>query len=1124
MSAANPYFYFCLSLDDHITNRLVKTLLINHFGDKLVFMYPQDKQKSQMFYLSTVQTNDVIETLRTNDPVEVCAKKLRSECKSYDFELDESFRYASDLQIGMEKLRSYDKLQYWDKFFNVLFPARSSSEPIRRKCDVIFQIVFNITNCGQRKTPFHTAIAQSIHDICKSKSLIQIFNHLGLCISYDDLERVDIGQIQQLINLAGPSRVPVPENDNNSSMVHGAMDNFDHEENTQSGIGGSHDTILVLFQKGDEIERDEEISRKPEEIASLSPNKRSLSHVLDCQKLIKRGRFTNRGSIPDDFHPAKAPNLDEVKEKTYRDHETWLTARYLNRSEDHRNIPTFSAINSLLQKKPIVKTKITFTPILPYVATEYDTINTVMCNFQDVLRQRSQPYGPLWCDEGVYRLAKELQLLDQDRFNNIFLGLGGFHMEKVMIACCGKYLEETGIDTVLAENEVYGPGVVKSVMDGGHYVRGIRGMSIVSEVIQALQINEFVNQNGEYVFDTANEIVKKISEMLSNKEDVVNEWKHLNAMVKSKEIEVFRTKGEETSSQFAFWNAFIQTIYPVLRDLTRSHREGNWQMHLSAVQRALPLVFAFDRTNYKRWLPLYFEDCISLPEKYPLIHEDFIEGGFVAKLSKRKGSAVPIDQALESQYNKQAKSSSGIIGITRRKEAVCKWGLVKHEKSNYSNLLRNFAGVNHEDEYSLHHEFSDKQSETDQTYIKQLVAYISDRGNPFDPENTIIKNLATGATLEADSTSFLLGCITKGKETYKRFVKERLEFKSVKLFDKIPKTRKAKRTRKNWKPPDVSKETIHFLRMIDYSRLRNLDITQLLKHEIVNKSFYLTKDSELRKSQKSELTRELKAILSAPYPNEIPDSDLKSIVVIDFMAYARKVPTKKMRLVTYEDFFRALWKTCSRLSKGSTRIDIVFDVYLRYSIKQGERNRRSKLDPIETSIATVEQQLPVDMDRFWSSSQNKMKFQQAFIKWVRLNCVSDAPIYLGGAGEENVTACIKVCSNDPSDDVDTLRNTHEEADDRMMFHIHQAVSRENFERVIIASGDTDVFVCSIYHFSRWIYRGLKEMWIVSGKSDSKTVIPIHQLVEQLPSTVIDILPAVHALTGSRLFLSVVCDL
>ena len=103
--------------------------------------------------------------------------------------------------------------------------------------------------------------------------------------------------------------------------------------------------------------------------------------------------------------------------------------------------------------------------------------------------------------------------------------------------------------------------------------------------------------------------------------------------------------------------------------------------------------------------------------------------------------------------------------------------------------------------------------------------------------------------------------------------------------------------------------------------------------------------------------------------------------------------------------------------------------------------------------------------------------------------------------------------NDPSDDVDSLRNTHDEADDRMIFHVHQSATTENVESVIIASGDTDVFVCLIYHFNRWIYRGFKEMWIVSGKSGSITVFLIHQLAEQLDSNVADILPEIHALTG-----------
>ena len=81
-----------------------------------------------------------------------------------------------------------------------------------------------------------------------------------------------------------------------------------------------------------------------------------------------------------------------------------------------------------------------------------------------------------------------------------------------------------------------------------------------------------------------------------------------------------------------------------------------------------------------------------------------------------------MDQAVESKYNKPAKGGSGIIGIRCRKAAVGKWNLIKHEKSNYTNLLRQMSGINNEDEYSSHHEFSKQRTETDLKCIKQLIA------------------------------------------------------------------------------------------------------------------------------------------------------------------------------------------------------------------------------------------------------------------------------------------------------------------------------------------------------------------------------------------------------------------
>ena len=172
-------------------------------------------------------------------------------------------------------------------------------------------------------------------------------------------------------------------------------------------------------------------------------------------------------------------------------------------------------------------------------------------------------------------------------------------------------------------------------------------------------------------------------------------------------------------------------------------------------------------------------------------------------------------------------------------------------------------------------------------------------------------------------------------------------------------------------------------------------------------------------------------------------------------------------------------------------MDIVFDLYLEQSITKAERSRRSKLEPIDTKISSNKQQLPVEMDRFWASSDNKMKFQQAFIDWMTFHCESNIPVFLGGANTENITSCIQISDGEVMT-VPSLGNDHEEADYRMTYHLNQSIKDEGFEKVIIASADTDVFICTAYHFNRWIYSGLKEMWVISGKSGATTAFPIHQ--------------------------------
>ena len=96
-------------------------------------------------------------------------------------------------------------------------------------------------------------------------------------------------------------------------------------------------------------------------------------------------------------------------------------------------------------------------------------------------------------------------------------------------------------------------------------------------------------------------------------------------------------------------------------------------------------MLCIDRVNYKRWLPLYFENCLALQDKFPAIYGSFMAGGFFGRHNKRKASAVPMVQTLEKAYNKSAKSNSGIVGFSQRKDVVCRWNIIKHEKVKLNN-------------------------------------------------------------------------------------------------------------------------------------------------------------------------------------------------------------------------------------------------------------------------------------------------------------------------------------------------------------------------------------------------------------------------------------------------------
>ncbi|KAF3844347.1 hypothetical protein F7725_017651, partial [Dissostichus mawsoni] len=362
------------------------------------------------------------------------------------------------------------------------------------------------------------------------------------------------------------------------------------------------------------------------------------------------------------------------------------------------------------------------------------------------------------------------------------------------------------------------------------------------------------------------------------------------------------------------------------------------------------------------------------------------------------GSGVPFDQALEQCYNRPAKVSGGIIGVTRKKEAVALWGIIKHKKDQYVELLEMKGDVG--GELSLHHAFNPSTATKIVMMVQDIEEYLQKVCSPLQ-DQVALKNVLTGEIVTNVNVDKLLCCLTEGSAACAKFIDDRLRNRSISIHSTISriKFRSPKTILKLTSKADIKDETIKALKFIEYGCHRGFTLEELLQHEITNSAFFLVdKDGYLRKSAKSQLGAELLKLCPLIDKKGPQTSPKTHAAIIDFMALVRKVPLKKLHppVKTFHDFAIALTSMVTKAGNNCDEIHIVFDTYREDSIKNGERERRGKSkDMVVLDVILPNQNVPVVLENFWSSSISKTAFQAFYVQWLTTNYQGTKPLYLG---------------------------------------------------------------------------------------------------------------------------------
>ena len=69
-------------------------------------------------------------------------------------------------------------------------------------------------------------------------------------------------------------------------------------------------------------------------------------------------------------------------------------------------------------------------------------------------------------------------------------------------------------------------------------------------------------------------------------------------------------------------------LVDVMLNMLRTSREGDWSLHLLAVQDMVPWCFSYDKQDYARYLSHYYAEMIHLDIEHPETHRFLKNGGF----------------------------------------------------------------------------------------------------------------------------------------------------------------------------------------------------------------------------------------------------------------------------------------------------------------------------------------------------------------------------------------------------------------------------------------------------------------------------------------------------------------
>jgi hypothetical protein len=926
----------------------------------------------------------------------------------------------------------------------------------------------------ERETPLPIYVALKIHGLTRGRSLIDALFNLGLCISYDRVLSISTDIANSVCERFQNDGVVCPPILKSGLFTTAGFDNIDHNPSSTTARDSFHGTAMSLIQHPTkqspgtvrEVTVIDGNPQKERKVSSLP------SQFTDVQPVVL---------IEQDLFPpplvGQLPAVDDEKDFGYKKEVQWLdNVKELIRKEKLDSDDSFSWAAYHASSEPQLDYEPAVTSLMPLFLENAHSAPmilhgmNVICSAVELVNPGQTPVIAM--DQPLFALAKQIQWRWPHTHgeDKLLIMFGGLHIELAMLRTLGKWLDKSGWTTVLVNAGVATPGVADSFTSAKHITRTRRAHQITSASLYILQLRAY----GKYITEAEDRVPLSFTD-----------W---------------RDKMSKMCPHFLYW-CRVMELQLLCLQLVKAFRTADFKLYVDSLTKMMPWMFALDQTNYCRWLPVHIRDMQELPIKHPDVYEKFTSGFFVVHKTRKRFSAMALDQAHE-QENAVVKGEGGAVGLTENPGALKRWMISGPE---IARIVKEFetATATSSDDCQKHHEQSYDHQVAFMKDVQSVIDSFEELGNPYMEKGKDLLAVDTKDIMNNDVVEAVKNVDKIGQEQYSSYVECRLKRRTTSISEPNKKNQlplfsnsvQKVQSKDKSKIVQLKNDCSLFSRLYIACQSRDGNLEEFFRHENQPWPPSLADRGEIRKGQKADLVKCFETLQS----NTANTTPVAESVIIDGAVAVQMLNPGTAR--TFQEYSDTVFKPyITKQLEHAKRVDIIWDVYKDDSLKSGTREKRGKGTRRRVLPSTT---IPRDWHLFLRVDENKVELFHLLSEQIALIRVENKEIYT--TVEENV-----LYSGSRRDDLSSLEPcSHEEADTRIMLHVQDAAVCGH-QRIMIRTIDTDVvaLAISIFHIVPVI-----ELWIAFGTGKHFRYLAVHDIAKTLGHEKCKALPLFHAMTG-----------